>query len=118
MTFALGAMREEAPVLPFPEPIAPTCEAVEIGGRPIAVTPVFDTYWRFAAARQHIYEARQAGRPGPWTADPILMQHRFTNCYRAADRVSQFLISEVAYRGPQDPEDIVFRIMLFKLFNK
>jgi hypothetical protein len=47
-----------------------------------------------------------------------LREHRFTNCYRAADRVSQFLISEVAYRGPQDLEGIVFRILLFKLFNK
>jgi len=118
MTVTLGAARQEAPLPPYPEPSTPSCETVEIGGRPIAVTPVFDTYWRFAAARQHIYEARQAGRPGPWTADPILRQHRFTNCYRAADRVSQFLISEVAYRGPQDPEDIVFRILLFKLFNK
>jgi alpha-glutamyl/putrescinyl thymine pyrophosphorylase clade 1 len=118
MTVTLQAARQEAPVLPFPEPSTPSCEPVEIGGRPVVVTPVFDTYWRFAAARQHIYEARQAGRPGPWTADPILRQHRFTNCYRAADRVSQFLIREVAYRGPQGPEDIVFRILLFKLFNK
>jgi hypothetical protein len=32
--------------------------------------------------------------------------------------VSQFLIREVAYRGSQEPREIVFRIMLFKLFNK
>jgi hypothetical protein len=88
MTVAPVAARQEAPFLPFPEPSTPSCETVEVGGRPIAVTSVFDTYWRFAAARQHIYEARLAGRPGPWTADPILRQHRFTNCYRAADRVS------------------------------
>jgi hypothetical protein len=118
MTVTLGAPRQEAPVLPFPEPSTPSRGTVEIAGQPTAVTPVFDTYWRFAAARQHIYEARQAGRPGPWTADSILRQHRFTNCYRAADRVSQFLISKVAYSGPQAPEDIVFRILLFKLFNK
>jgi hypothetical protein len=118
MTVTLEAARQEAPVLPFLEPSTPSCKTVEISGRPATVTPVFDTYWRFAAARQHIYEARQACQPGPWTADPILQQHRFTNCYRAADRVSQFLISEVAYRGPQDPEDVVFRILLFKFFNK
>ena len=50
--------------------------------------------------------------------DPILRAHRFTNCYRAADRVSQYLIREVAYRGSQDAEEIVFRVLLFKLFNK
>jgi hypothetical protein len=79
---------------------------------------VFDTYWRFAAQRQAIYEARVAGRRGPWTSDPVLQVHRFTNCYRAADRVSQFVIREVAYAGDQRAEELVFRILLFKLFNK
>ena len=69
MTVTLEAACQEAPFLPYPEPSTPSCERVEMGGRPVAVTPVFDTYWRFAAARQHIYEARQAGRPRPWTAD-------------------------------------------------
>ena len=91
-----------------------------IAGRRLPPSPVFDTYWRFAAARQAIYLARLAGRPSPWTDDPILAQYRFTNVYRAADRVSQFLISRVIYaRGaPTEPEDVVFRILLFKLFNK
>ena len=87
------------PALPFGEPVQSIRHAVTIAGRRLEVTPVFDTYWRFAAARHHIYESRQAGAPGPWTNDPILRSHRFTNCFRAADRVSQFLIREVAYRG-------------------
>lgn len=91
---------------------------VVVAGRRIATTPVFDTYWRFAAQRQRVYEARLAGLPGPWTDDPILSGHRFTNCYRAADRVSQYLISEVIYRGSQKPDEVVFRILLFKMFNK
>lgn len=91
---------------------------VTIGGRTLHTTAVFDTYWRFAARRQAIYDARVAGRRGPWTSDPILMKHRFTNCFRAADRVSQFLIRDVAYAGDQSPEEIVFRVLLFKLFNK
>ena len=73
--------------------------AVTIAGRELRPTAVFDTYWRFAAARQQVYEARLAGEAPPWTADPILAAHRFTNCYRAADRVSQFLITQVCYRG-------------------
>ena len=79
---------------------------------------MFDTYWRFAAARQALYEARLQGRAAPWTEDPILRRHRFTNCYRAADRVSQFLISQVIYQGPQDPDEVVFRTLLFKVFNR
>ncbi|MGB6572222.1 MAG: nucleotide kinase domain-containing protein [Trebonia sp.] len=79
---------------------------------------MFDTYWRFAAARQALYGARLQGRAAPWTRDPILRRYRFTNCYRAADRVSQFLISQVIYQGPQDPGDVVFRTLLFKVFNR
>jgi hypothetical protein len=91
---------------------------VTIAGRKLHTTAVFDTYWRFAAQRQAIYDARVAGQRGPWTSDPILMNHRFTNCFRAADRVSQFLIRDVAYAGDQSPEEIAFRVLLFKLFNK
>ena len=91
---------------------------ITIGGRRLDPSPVFDTYWRFAAARQGLYEARLRGQPAPWTSDPILRRHRFTNCYRAADRVSQFLISQVIYEGPQDPGEVVFRTLLFKVFNR
>jgi alpha-glutamyl/putrescinyl thymine pyrophosphorylase clade 1 len=45
---------------------------------------------------------------------------RFTNAYRAADRVSQYLIREVQYRSDrsQAPNEVFFRTMLFKIFNK
>lgn len=48
----------------------------------------------------------------------MLIRHRFTNAYRAADRVSQYLIRHVAYDRDQAPEQIVFRVLLFKLFNR
>lgn len=83
-------------------------------------TPVFDTYWQFAAERQAIYFRRLAGQSGPWTTDPILSAYRFTNAYRAADRVSQFLIGDVQYREdrPSTPDEIFFRTLLFKIFNR
>lgn len=81
-------------------------------------TRVFDTYWTFAAERQAMYFARLTDAIGPWTFDKILSQHRFTNAYRAADRVSQFLIREVIYGDKYSAEDTVFRILLFKIFNK
>ncbi|EUA45355.1 hypothetical protein I543_1163 [Mycobacteroides abscessus 21] len=96
----------------------PAAAAVVIGGRTLRPTPVFDTYWRFAARRQEVYEARVVGRRGPWTSDPVLQAHRFTNCYRAADRVSQFVIHDVAYAAGQRPAELIFRILLFKLFNR
>ncbi|MET7297278.1 nucleotide kinase domain-containing protein [Streptomyces griseoloalbus] len=91
---------------------------VRVAGRELRPTPVFDTYWRFASARQAVYEARLARRAQPWTDDPILAGHRFTNCFRAADRVSQAVIGDVIYQGPQEWEDVFFRTLLFKIFNK
>ena len=63
---------------------------------------------------------RVAGTLGPATLDPILAHHRFTNAYRASDRVSQYLIREVQYGEdrPQTPRDLFFRTLLFKLFNR
>jgi 5-hmdU DNA kinase-like protein len=84
----------------------------------IRPTKVFDTYWRFAAERQEIFFKRIEGAPPPWTRDPILSEYKFTNAYRASDRVSQYLIRKVIYDGDQNPEELFFRILLFKLFNK
>ena len=86
--------------------------------RPPAPSPVYDTYWQFAALRQDIFHQRVRGQGQPWTDDPVLLQHRFTNAYRASDRVSQYLIREVAYTGDQEPSEVVFRVLLFKFFNK
>lgn len=92
-------------------------ESITVAGRRLRPTEVFDTYWRFAAERHRVYQARLRGEPRPWTTDPILASHRFTNCYRAADRVSQYLIGEVIYRGSQDDDEVLFRILLFRFFN-
>lgn len=88
------------------------------GRRRVRTTPVFDTYWRFAAERQNIFMRRVAGVAPPWTEDTVLAHHRFTNVYRAADRVSQYLIRHVLYEGAQTIEEVFFRTMLFKLFNR
>lgn len=81
-------------------------------------TIVYDSYWHFAAERQAVLFKRVAGALPPWTSDQIIANHRFTNAYRVADRVSQFLITDVIRKGDQDPTEIVFRVLLFKLFNK
>jgi hypothetical protein len=84
----------------------------------LKATRVFETYWRFAVARQEIFMRRVRGEGPPWTDDPILAAHRFTNVYRASDRVSQFLIRHVLYDGSQQPDEVFFRALLFKLFNR
>lgn len=90
---------------------------VRIGERSVVASEVLPSYWRFAAERQHVYHVRLRGEPAPWTDDPVISRFRFTNAYRAADRVSQDLI-RIAYEGSQDPDDLVLRILLFRFFNK
>jgi hypothetical protein len=87
---------------------------------PIKVTPVYETYWRFAAERQSVYFRRLKGLSAPWTDDPVICAHKFTNAFRASDRVSQFLIRRVIYGDglSNHPSEVLFRTILFKLFNK
>lgn len=86
--------------------------------QPVPRPEIYDLYWYFAAERQAAFLRRQAGRPGPWSADPILQTYKFCNAFRAADRVSQYLIREVVYGKPAAPGDRLFQIVLFRLFSR
>lgn len=85
---------------------------------PAKPTIVYETYWRFAARRQAIFDQRRRGAMFPWTDDPILQQYKFTNAFRASDRTSQYLIRKVIYEGNMTPNEVCFRILLFKMFNR
>ena len=82
-------------------------------------TQVYDTYWEFAVKRQEVFFNRMQEKMFPWTDDKIIQKYKFTNAYRASDRVSQYLIRNVIYdKEDYTPEDQCFRILFFKLFNK
>ena len=87
---------------------------------PAKVSEVYESYWRFATERQAVFLRRVRGEPRPWTDNPVLATYKFTNAYRASDRVSQYLIRHVIYREDlsKSPCEVFFRILLFKLFNK
>ncbi|MBE7157820.1 MAG: hypothetical protein INR62_05200, partial [Rhodospirillales bacterium] len=85
---------------------------------PLRPTLLFTVFWRFAAERQRVFWRRVAGLPPLWTSDPVLAAYKFTNTYRASDRVSQYLIRSVQYEGTQEPRELFFRTLLFKLFNR
>src|SRR4051794_3952118 len=87
------------------EGVAAFPTVVSFGRRFLKVTKVFWTYWKFAAERQSIF-FRRLSDPLPWTNDPILTKFKFTNAYRASDRVSQYLIKNVAYTGEQSPSEL------------
>ena len=80
---------------------------------------VYDLYWYFAYERQNIFNKKLNGVKPPWTKDEILKTYKFCNSYRVNDRVSQYLLKNVIYNGKEySNEDMLFRILLFKLFNK
>lgn len=80
---------------------------------------IYDLYWYFANERQNIFIKKLNGDTPPWTNDPILKTYKFCNSYRVNDRVSQYLLKNVIYNGKTyKDEDMLFRIILFKLFNK
>jgi hypothetical protein len=94
-----------------------SCRFFRIAGREWRTSAVFDTYWKFAVERQEIYR-RRLENCTPFTKDPVLQSFKFTNAYRASDRVSQYLLREVIYQGDQSVNEVFFRTILFKLFNK
>lgn len=80
---------------------------------------IYDLYWYFAYERQNIFIKKLTGEPSPWTNDKILQEYKFCNSYRVNDRVSQYLLKNVIYNGKKySKKDMLFRIILFKLFNK
>ena len=104
---------------PLPTPkdenplLVPTIIAKHIQPKPSEIYPVL---WRFAASRQEIYQKRIAGEAPPWTTDAIFEAFKFTNAYRAADRVSQYLIKLVCAQS-LEPATLFLRTILFKIFN-
>ena len=124
-----GRRNASAGTLPFDSPASPARPAPTIASpaptilprlEPAKISEVHHSYWRFAAERQRIFFKRARGAAWPWTDDPVLSIYKFTNAYRASDRVSQYLIRRVIYRDdlPCSPREVFFRVILFKLFNK
>jgi hypothetical protein len=103
-----------------PEPSVVPAPIVMQHLAPAKVSEVYESYWRFAAERQAVFFRRARGEIHPWTDNPVLAIYKFTNAYRASDRVSQYLIRHVIYRDdlPNSPREVFFRVLLFKLFNK
>ena len=105
--------------LPFGALTKPLCtKSVVVDSHIMEATEVFDAYWYLAAERQNIFMQRIQSKPRPWTDDSILKAYRFTNAYRASDRVSQYLLRRVLYNDTYDGPNTVLRTLLFKIFNR
>ena len=76
-------------------------------------------YFYFIQERMEMFWRKIEGNRC-YTKDEILRCHKFTNVYRATDRVSQYLIKEVIYKDIElyKPKDVLLRVLVFKVFNK
>lgn len=76
-------------------------------------------YFYLVQERMNIFWTRYEGKSSNLTNDKIFLVHKFTNVYRALDRVSQFLIRDVIYGEDQNfgNKDVLLRILVFKIFN-
>lgn len=79
----------------------------------------YQYYFYFIQERMNIFWKRFDGSQSNFTKDKILAQHKFTNVYRAQDRVSQYLINSVIYNQNEsfNEQDTLLRILVFKIFN-
>jgi len=72
--------------------------------------------FQFIQRRHEIYLRREAGKPKPWTLDPILQSYRFCNVYRELDTVTQWIRQNWREPNAMDP-DMWFAMTVARLVN-
>lgn len=79
----------------------------------------FKYYFYFIQERMNMFW-RKVEHSKVLTEDPILQEYKFTNVYRACDRVSQYLIRNIISKDSSkySAEDMLLRILVFKVFNR
>lgn len=80
---------------------------------------VFRTFFQYAHDRHAVFLKRNSGVPQEeWTEDPILRSTKFANVYRVLDRSTQYVLTNVVQDGPQELEEVCFRVFLFRSFAR
>lgn len=80
---------------------------------------VYHQYLEFVAARHNVWERRMLGAHAPWTEDPVIQHHKFTNVFRILDPGSQFLVRELLYGpGVLTERDVLARCLLYRFSNR
>lgn len=92
----------------------------EAFGRPIdnAERPPFQALRTYIVARAEAYHNRAAGQLWPWTSEPIVQRHRFTNLFREYDRESLNFINLVIKDSSLSLEDKRLNALLFRTWNR
>jgi len=66
---------------------------------------------KFILPRQRVHVRREAGKPQPWSSDPILQHYKFCNVFREDDRVTRWISAN--WREPhKDERDLWFALVV------
>jgi hypothetical protein len=79
--------------------------------------PRLEEFVYFVNERWSIHQKRLAGKPAPWTKDPILLEYRFTNVRREDDRVTKCIHENWLQPHAEDYDTVVFAMALARLVN-
>jgi hypothetical protein len=72
-------------------------------------------YWM--EERQRIHDSKEAGKPRPWSTDPIFKQYKFCNVKREDDRVTQWFDANWRNHKWWDHPNFIPAIMLGRTIN-
>lgn len=76
-----------------------------------------EEFFAYARERQEILERRRAGKPAPWTTDPILRAYPFCNVFREDDRVTVWFRENVRDKYRDGPEALLATVV-FRWFTR
>ena len=73
-------------------------------------------FFHWINERQRMYLKKEAGKPWPWTDDPILRDYFFCNVYREQDTVTKWIAEN--WRNRKAPPNImIFNMIVARFFN-
>ncbi len=75
-------------------------------------------FWNYVDERYLILHKRKQGHLPPWTEDSILRKYKFTNVFRRDDPGTQFVLNKIIPFYTEDIQNLLFNIILYRLFNK
>src|ERR1051326_2683935 len=87
------------------------------GPQGIAAKLRTNEFFKYCWGRYLILLKRRAGRPKPWTADPILQEWRFTNVFRNDDTTTIQLRQIYDQHRPAPPEQHLLNCALYRWFG-
>lgn len=81
-------------------------------------TLLADDFFNWISERHAIYQRRLAGKPSPWTDDPVMQTYKFTNPFRENDRVTVWMRENFTKPNSDRPiGEIIFNCCFFRMFG-